>query len=258
MNGGYARESLKQGSVARKCMTNKRCRSVAQPSRIDSLSDHVLYQGQGVSYVFRIDEIEETDDAPIAIDPRIGWIPSQHPLANRQVRGGASGTWWYCNGTQIYSIPASQAPSESQRYKTYSAFYVGGFGFWILDSDATNSRSEAGWQPLQFYHDDSDRSSYLTNASEHNTLWYQRRDQRWPSMLLPDIYHGHETRHQAYGSLKGELGIFLALVAFSMRKEYMMQYIPQMFFHGFWTPHNLPHGRTSNNSSFARDEKAVH
>lgn len=196
-----------------------------------------------MSYIFRIDEIEEAVDAPVAVESRIDWIPSMSRNANLPVGGGASGIWWYCNGTQIYSIPSSQAPAESQRYKTYSAFYAGGFGFWVLDSDATNSRSEAGWQPLRFYHDRIDFSSYLTNVSEHNTLVCQRRDQTWPRMLLPDIYHGNETPYQPYGALKGELGIFLALVAFSMRKEYMVQYVPHMFSNGSWKTLDLPHGR---------------
>ncbi|KAI8933047.1 hypothetical protein NX059_009695 [Plenodomus lindquistii] len=195
------------------------------------------------SFIFRIDEIEEAPDAPVTIDQRNDWVPSLLPKANRAIGGGASGIWWYCNGQQIYNIPADQATTGSQWYKTYSAFYTNRFGFWILDSDALNSRSTAGWQPLRFDHDLGDYSSYLTIAAEHNTLACQRVDQSWPRMLLPSNNHGNNTPYQQYGSLKGELGIFLALLAFSMRKENLTECIPKMF-DSRWKTHTLHHGRT--------------
>jgi hypothetical protein len=64
-------------------------------------------------------------------------------------------------------------------------------------------------------------------------------------MLLPNIYHGIETPYQQYGALKGELGIFLALVAFSMKKESLSQYLPAMFAGKQWLTHTLKHGRKS-------------
>lgn len=153
-----------------------------------------------------------------------------------------SGIWWYCNGTQIYRI--NNAPSETQRYKTYSMYYSGGYGFWVLKGDALSPQRDATWQPLRFDHDPTDGySSYLTNVAENRTLQCQRADQRWPHMLLPNIYHGTETPYAQYGALKGELPIFLALIAFSMRQEYLPATIPLMFTNRHWNTHMNPHGR---------------
>jgi hypothetical protein len=65
-------------------------------------------------------------------------------------------------------------------------------------------------------------------------------------MLLPNIYHGIETPYQQYGALKGELGIFLALIAFSMRKDLLPQCLPAMFAGKQWLTHTLKHGRKSS------------
>jgi hypothetical protein len=64
----------------------------------------------------------------------------------------------------------------------------------------------------------------------------------WPNMLLPNIYHGSQTPYQQYGALKGELAIFLGLLALSMSKDYVLQYLPSTFTNQQWNVHHVPHG----------------
>ncbi|KAF2851858.1 hypothetical protein T440DRAFT_421455 [Plenodomus tracheiphilus IPT5] len=226
-------------------------RHEAQPEQGDKYSvpdesnrpDSPFGSKPGLSYIFRVDEICEAPDATATIDNKGDWVPSILTSDNIAAGGGVSGTWWYCNGSQIYSFPPAQAPTEAQRYKTYSAYYSGGRGFWILDSDALRPRRSSTWQPLRFAHDTSDYSSYLTTAAETGTLACQRADQTWPNMLLPNIYHGSDTPYAQYGSLKGELGIFLALMSLSVKQDFMAQWFPMMFNNSQWYTHVLPHGR---------------
>lgn len=128
-------------------------------------------------------------------------------------------------------------------HHTFSMYYSDGYGFWVLPDDATGEPQWA-WRPLTFEHDDQDYSSYLTSAGEHYTLRCQRTDQLWPQMLLPDIYQARPANiSQSYGGLKGDLGIFLALIAFSMTREHMQTYLRTLFSRGAWQLHGLPNGR---------------
>lgn len=171
--------------------------------------------------------------------------PSDLPGANIRCGGGVSGVWWYCDGTQIYSVGPESAPPESHRYKTYSLYFDKGTGFWAINCDAVAPIADCtGWQPLQFEHDPDDGySSYLTNVATSNTLACHRQDQAWPAMLLPTRYHGIETPYGQYGALKGELAIFLALLAFSLKPQEMPMLIPQLFQSGTWCVHSRSHGR---------------
>jgi hypothetical protein len=100
------------------------------------------------------------------------------------------------------------------------------------------------WKPLQFDHDEVDFSSYLTSEGTAQTLRCQRPDQQWARMLLPDIYQTHPTTtFRTYGGLKGNLPLFLALIAFSMGREDLEHYLRVMFQEGAWQVHGLPHGR---------------
>jgi hypothetical protein len=157
-----------------------------------------------------------------------------------------SGTWFYCNG---YSIKAytQQFPEGITHYQTYSIFYTGGLGFSVLRGDAANPPADGTWQPLHFDHL-SDYSSYLCNASANRTVSHRRLDQYWLGMLLPDIYYQSAavTPHPQCAGLKGELGIFLALVAFAMAPDQMSHLLPLMLINGQWQTYNMPHGRKSN------------
>lgn len=72
----------------------------------------------------------------------------------------------------------------------------------------------------------------------------QRIDQAWPKLLLPDIYHAHEIinddRYMGYGGLRGDLPIFLALIAFSTQPEWLKAVLPTTFVNGEWRTHDYP------------------
>jgi hypothetical protein len=122
-------------------------------------------------------------------------------------------------------------------------FFSGGCGFRVLLGDATNPPAGEVWHPLGFEHDETDHSSYLTNALQHPTLFCHRTDQVWARMLLPDIYHGPLTTDLYRGSLKGELPIFLALLALAMPPTELATYLPSMFQGGVWRSFDMAHGR---------------
>ncbi|KAF2685377.1 hypothetical protein K458DRAFT_301218 [Lentithecium fluviatile CBS 122367] len=199
-------------------------------------------------YFFRIDEIAEHHTAPVVVTSQGHWVPSTVAGANRRMSDGVSGVWWFCNRQQLHQIPNGQLPAGASYHSAFSMYYCAGYGFWVLKGDvtaATNNMVEA-WRPLRFEHDGQDYSSYLTNAGQSHTLRCQRPDQHWPQMLLPDIYQTHPMpTHQSYGALKGDLGIFLALIAFSMSKEDLQQYLRSMFLSSRWQVHGLAHGRVN-------------
>lgn len=198
------------------------------------------------SYLCRIDEINQSPTAPLRSDSYGNWIPSVRRGDNIRVNAGASGILWYCDGQRIQGLTNNALPPGSRFYKAFSVFYCDGFGFWVLRGDATNPPAGEAWQSLWFDHDRTDYSSYLTNAGTERTLRCQRPDQIWPDMLLPTIYQTRPVpTDQRYGGLKGELAIFLALIAFSMDRQYVRQLIPQMFTGGVWARHSLPHGRVN-------------
>ncbi|KAH7396284.1 hypothetical protein BKA66DRAFT_566782 [Pyrenochaeta sp. MPI-SDFR-AT-0127] len=197
-------------------------------------------------YIFRIDEIREAHNAPVAGNITSDWIPPNARGAITRVTGGVSGMWWLCNGSSIATFPLDQLPPGRRPYSTYSVFYSGGFGFWVMEGDATNPSNEATWQPLRFDHDATNGySSYLCNAAENRTISCRRLDQQWLKMLLPDIYFDTSpvTPHGQYGALKGELAIFLALVAFAMQPEQVPIVLPVMYQNRRWQSYQMPPGR---------------
>jgi hypothetical protein len=139
---------------------------------------------------------------------------------------------------------ASTPPQGASPFQTFSVFYSDGFGFWVLRGDATSPPAAEAWHPLSFDWDEHDYSAYLTNAGTEHTLRLQRSDQRWPLMLLPTTNHVQPTVvHQSYGGLKGDLAIFLALVALSIQMPYLERILPEMFVEGTWKTHPYAHGR---------------
>ncbi|CAI6304744.1 unnamed protein product [Periconia digitata] len=175
-------------------------------------------------------------------------MPSTNAQDNVRARGGASGIWWYCNGQQIQAIPnATRPPQGAQHFKTFSMFFCSGYGFWVLRGDATNAASLASeaWHPLRFDYEENDYSTYITNAGSRRNLNWTRPDQRWPGILFPDIYHNPTmvTPNLQYGGLRGDLPIFLSLIAFSMRREVLAPMLPNMFINGAWNVHSHPSGR---------------
>lgn len=158
----------------------------------------------------------------------------------RSSTDGITGQWWYLDSQQVRPC---ELPSGASLFQSTSMYYCDGHGFWVLQGDAT-STSPYPWRPLTFEHDRTNYSSYLTHYGSHPTLLYLRENQYWPHMLLPDIYLiTPGPPHLSYGGLKGDTGIFLALIAFSMRSERLRQFMSSMFRNGQWQAHGLPHGR---------------
>ncbi|KAF2203806.1 hypothetical protein GQ43DRAFT_239903 [Delitschia confertaspora ATCC 74209] len=199
-------------------------------------------------FIFRIDEIQQAPDALPYANAYHHWIPTTNANANVRRSGGASGVYFRCDGQRIYPLQGGTLPQGSAFYKAFSVYYSIGRGFWVLEGDATTTTPHDHgqvWMPLTFDHENY--SSFLTNAGEHNTLAAQRTDQRWPAMLLPDIYHAQfptNAAHQSYGSLTGELPIFLALLAFSVERQNVQWAVTNCFRNGKWRAHNQQrHGR---------------
>ncbi|OCK80610.1 hypothetical protein K432DRAFT_39937 [Lepidopterella palustris CBS 459.81] len=202
-------------------------------------------------YVFRIDALEENIDQPLT-DNEGRWIPSADSGSNRLVYGGITGRYWYCDGQDIAG-PLDAQPRTCAHYKTYSIYYDQ--GFWVFNGDVVQGKEGEAWHRLSFTHDETDYSSYLTNAGEHHTLRTQRFDQRWPQMLLPDIYHipAHlRIDSPQYGGLNGELPIFLALIAFSIHPNHVGWALANCFKNGSWLVHQYSNGRESKRGMVVR------
>ncbi|CAO2647419.1 Nn.00g083410.m01.CDS01 [Neocucurbitaria sp. VM-36] len=185
-------------------------------------------------YIFQIDEIGEYPDAIFHTDGHGNWKPSTDRNANYTITKGVTGRHWFCNSQQINEI--QQRPQNAQHYKTFSLYYVGGVGFYVLKGDARNPPDDDVFHKLQFaYHNNQDYSSYLTDAGQHPTLRLQPQDQRWAHLVLPNIYHSHQIApSQQYGGLVGELPIFLGLMAFTTSRDHLPGVLPHTFTGGSW------------------------
>jgi len=196
-------------------------------------------------YIFRIDDMQEDPEIAPLPNPQGFWVPRTTAGSNRLVGGGISGLYWKCDGNRI-APTSSKLPEGSIPFKTYSFYYDQ--VFWISDSDAAQTTVEANaWRRLCFDHYDEDYSSGLTIAGEHLTLRTQRRNQIWPRVLLPNIYHAPPISFSnnsctQYGGLTGELPILLALIAFSISKNHAASAINSCFAEGRFRVHGSPNG----------------
>lgn len=121
-------------------------------------------------------------------------------------------------------------------------YYSNGRAFSVLRGNATTTSREEGWFPLSFEHDKSDYSSFLTNAKSEPALHCHQPNQKWVKMLLPDVYHDRWPVAAPHGGLKGELAIFLALVAFAIPVDRLQQDLPAMFHSGAWQQYDMSNG----------------
>jgi hypothetical protein len=146
--------------------------------------------------------------------------------------------------------PGTALPQGADHYSTFSTYYGDGQGFWVVKGDAASPNPATGyaWKPLRFEYpqdhdsDIKDYSSFLTNAAAHPTLYVQRDDQQWPRLLLPNIYHAPPhcrigSDRSQWGGLKGELPIFLGLIAHSTSREWLPSVLPRTFIGGAWIAH---------------------
>ncbi|KAH9882313.1 hypothetical protein J1614_000549 [Plenodomus biglobosus] len=196
-------------------------------------------------YIFKIDEVNRNPRANCRYDRFGRWIPSYEGAGHEIYNNGATGKYWYFNQVMIYEV--NELPTGSAIYSTFSLYYGGGHGFWVLKGSAIRPPRHDDWHALKFDHSPNDFSSFLTNAGQHDTLCCQRRDQTWPRMLLPDIYHtttpGHRLDH---GGLTGELPILLGLMAHTTTRENLPFVIPYMFRNSKWQEHEYQSQRTEN------------
>jgi hypothetical protein len=170
------------------------------------------------------------------------WKPTDERDANIIVAAGATGITWLCDGWQIKILDDNNLLRRAKLYKTYSMYYCHGKGFQVLRDNAIYTKREEGWLPLSFDHDASDFSSYLTNGRCEPALHCHRTDQRWMNMLLPDVYHDSKPTAAPAGGLKGELAIFLALIAFAIPIDSLQTYLPAMFHSGKWQQYDMANG----------------
>ncbi|KAJ4988630.1 hypothetical protein SVAN01_05921 [Stagonosporopsis vannaccii] len=195
------------------------------------------------AFIFQINEVREHPNVDETVDVNGHWMPSYVRGYNQPVTEGVTGTWWMCNGNRIWPLPGSTPPQEAQVWKTYSVFFCGGHGFRVMRGNATDPSDGQAYHPLAFEHHSHDNwSSYLTNVMGSPTLCCHREDQVWTRMLLPNTYHGSLTAVQQYGGLKGELPIFLALIAFSMPPDHLRTYLPAMMHNGAWQQFTMQNG----------------
>lgn len=200
---------------------------------------------ESVSFVFRINEIGESADRQLQHDINGHWKLSATSRANHTIAGGATDVWWLCNGINVQVLEQPKIRKRATLYKAYSLYYMAGKGFMVLRGnavDASCSDSEV-WFSLCFDHYRSDYSSYLTNAGCEPALLCRQANQQWVKMLLPDICHGSWEVAAPYGGLKGELAIFLGLIAFAITMDRLRQVLPSMFHSGQWQEYKMAHGR---------------
>ncbi|KAH7079641.1 hypothetical protein FB567DRAFT_595629 [Paraphoma chrysanthemicola] len=195
-------------------------------------------------YIFRIDEFTEHPDAVEQFDNNGQWIPMSIPGYNIRCGGGISGQYWWCDGSRIRLLPEWTPPTGSRPYKTFSTIFCGGNGLRVLYGDAITPAAHEVWHHLRFEWDETRYTSAITNTGPQATLRVHNSGLRWPYMLLPDIYHGPAYPYAGYGGLTGDLPIFLALIALSMRPEVLSTELPKMMRDGQWRTHQNPTGRS--------------
>jgi len=203
-------------------------------------------------YIFRIDDLAVNPKFPPVQDPHGTWMPPTSAGSNYLRGGGISGFYWYCTGTDIKRIIT--LPTGAIHFSTYSIYYHQ--GFWISDCDASRSTEANPWRKLSFEHHPTKLSSHLTIAGTQHTLRTQRPEQRWPRMLLPDIYHAPESSWAAdgssYGGLTGELPILLALIVFSVSKNNAETVIHNCVSQGEFQVHSENNGRVNERGLVVR------
>ncbi|KAH8730697.1 hypothetical protein GQ44DRAFT_672498 [Phaeosphaeriaceae sp. PMI808] len=187
-------------------------------------------------FFFKIDELRENPGAtPLATKDDI-WIPGTSENYNYRSGDGVSGQWWAHDGQKIYRI--RDFSPEGNPYSCASMYYSAGRGFWVFRGDAVDHTAEGKWHPLKF----NWTSSFTFLSHEGSEFTSRSRDSmnRWHRMLLPNIYHGAQGGQS--DGLRGEIAIFLALIALSMQPSELTKSLPWMYQDGNWQVHNLPNG----------------
>lgn len=224
--------------------------SAGTVSSEDSHSSHTISDSTGHSnrskgYVFRIDELSENPQAVKRYDEFKRWLPSIENGFLIQESTGITDQWWHCDHRSIRALSSWSPANETTPYKTVSAIYSAGSGFHILNGNAVNLRPGEDWQPLKF---DWVEGTYTSSMNFNGAQFYLRgkssgKRNRWQDMLFPNIYHGHDD-HGGQSGLIGDLGIFLSLLALSIKPQRLMTELPNMMHEGSWQEYSKHQGRT--------------
>jgi hypothetical protein len=146
------------------------------------------------------------------------------------------------NNNHIRRLSGAEPPAHSSHHTTFSTVFSAGHGFHVLEGDAISSVNDNTWHDLWFDWNAATFASALTNAGTQRALRVQNPKAFWPHMLLPNIYHGPPYTVEGFGGLTGELAIFLALVAMSMKPERLLTELPKLTEGGKWGLHGYEPG----------------
>ncbi|KAB2578082.1 hypothetical protein DBV05_g3137 [Lasiodiplodia theobromae] len=150
------------------------------------------------------------------------------------------------NGMAVYDLGnVAEAPEGSEVYSTRSLYHYSST-FWALNYDATvnsvNYGHFADWNHVGFDHGDR-TINWVGFAGEQRRLGLQR-EQPWVHTLLPENHQPYEfSMDGRYGGLSGELSVLIALIAFSIRPEWLFHGLNNCMRQGQWGGHQHRHGR---------------
>lgn len=182
---------------------------------------------QGLSFFFKIETIQARDDAPRESFAYGFYKP---PIRIDHCERTGSTGWHRWTMDDISPI---SAPQSSPRSYSTSVFWDGvntnRFLFHPKDCQRVNisdiedkaAGERFGWQHLLFTHQVDTAHSVLDLSGEHETL--SGRPGSYSPHFLPTCYQSLENATPC--GLSGDMGLFLALAAFSCRPELMMHAI---------------------------------
>jgi hypothetical protein len=205
------------------------------------------------------------------------WLPPRPFRSNELEAGDSTHAIFFFDGTMAYQVAA--APEGIQHFKTVSVYYESEAGFWAVPFDATrypvgNGRQDnndeedeeddaqgdpdpnaeytwVDWKKMRFNWDDDTNEpayrSWIVIGGQHHQLQAQRPDQMaWLRQILPNRYHASQERntpYTQYAALNGDLGLLLALVAFSVRPRNVAEAVTTCLTGNGWREHNHTAGR---------------
>jgi len=172
------------------------------------------------------------------------WLPPRIRGANILVQGDTSNMLFYYDPGQGLAYPRQDYPQDLIHYSDFSVYFYRDV-FWCVPGDAIanaigdwrsddpqagrasyqSQEETAGWHDwhlLTFAYGSNDYSSRVGIGHDNHTLYTQRPDQRWVPEIFPDVYHApgpRRTQNVRFGGLSGDLGLLLALLAFSVSPE---------------------------------------
>ncbi|KAH4639700.1 hypothetical protein HBH81_094080 [Parastagonospora nodorum] len=206
-------------------------------------SQERLSHDSEMSYSFRFDEFTNIPEYLGKRGKNELWEPSAVSGDNIRIPGSLPDQWWSFTGGQIQPVERWDISKEVKPYKTVSMMYLEGFGFCIMEADATMPRPHEVWHPLSFEWKIDTMASLLKIKGTEPRL-FTKSNAQWVKMLLPAMYHGFiEPNIGDHGGLSGDLGIFLALLAFSIKPDSLLTVLPKLMVNGEWQVHTEAHGR---------------